>query len=203
MAVLDGDRVVRLVEKPKDQVSDLALVGVYLFDDNVFDAAKAHHAVVPRRARDHRCAAGHDRLRLSTSVRTSTPDGGWIPGRRTTCSRPTASSSTRSSRRIDGDVGAESTIEGRVVVESGAKVVRSQIRGPVIVGDGAPRSSTRTSVRTSRSATAAAIESSEVDHSILLPGARLAGVRRATDSILGRGAEVVRDERPHRARTAS
>ncbi len=39
MAVLEGDRVVRLVEKPREFVSDLALVGVYLFDDSILEAA--------------------------------------------------------------------------------------------------------------------------------------------------------------------
>ncbi len=39
MAVLEGDRVVRLVEKPTTYVSDLALVGVYLFDDSIVEAA--------------------------------------------------------------------------------------------------------------------------------------------------------------------
>jgi glucose-1-phosphate thymidylyltransferase len=96
------------------------------------------------------------------------------------------------SPRIDGDVGAESTIEGRVVVESGASVVRSQIRGPVIVGEGAHITDSVVGPYVAVG-DGCRIDSSEVDHSILLPGARLAGVRRATDSILGRGAEVVRD----------
>src|SRR5262249_8596617 len=40
VAVLEGDRVVRLVEKPRERVSDLALVGVYLFDDSILEAAE-------------------------------------------------------------------------------------------------------------------------------------------------------------------
>jgi glucose-1-phosphate thymidylyltransferase len=41
VAVLEGDRVVRLVEKPREHISDLALVGVYLFDDTVLEAVDA------------------------------------------------------------------------------------------------------------------------------------------------------------------
>src|SRR4029079_2402134 len=40
VAVLEGDHVVRLVEQPKEQISDLALVGVYLFDRTIVEAAK-------------------------------------------------------------------------------------------------------------------------------------------------------------------
>src|SRR5206468_9441576 len=40
VAVLEGDRVVKLVEKPREHISDLALVGVYLFDASVIEAAQ-------------------------------------------------------------------------------------------------------------------------------------------------------------------
>ena len=40
-------------------------------------------------------------------------------------------------RRIDGEVDAESQLDGRVVIEAGARLVRSHVRGPAIVGAGA------------------------------------------------------------------
>ena len=47
-------RVVRLVEKPAEPRTDLALVGVYMFTAAVHDAARAIEPSRARRARDHR-----------------------------------------------------------------------------------------------------------------------------------------------------
>ncbi len=191
VAVLDGNRVVRLVEKSKDQVSDLALVGVYLFDDNVFSAAKN----IKPSFRDELeiTDALQDMMDSGLEVRPHIHTGWWLDtGKKDDMLEANRVVLDTLDARIDGDVGSESTIEGRVVIESGAKVVRSQIRGPVIVGEGAEVSDSIVGPYVAVG-DGCRIESSEVDHSILLPGARLAGVRRATDSILGRGAVVARD----------
>src|SRR6266568_1025849 len=42
VAVIDDkNRIIRLVEKHKDPPSDLGIVGIYLFDEHVFEAARA------------------------------------------------------------------------------------------------------------------------------------------------------------------
>src|SRR3954467_6386247 len=41
VAELDGSKVVKLTEKPPEPKSGLALVGVYMFDEDLFEAAKA------------------------------------------------------------------------------------------------------------------------------------------------------------------
>ena len=40
VAEMDGEKVIRLVEKPKNPKSDLALVGIYFFTSSIFEAIK-------------------------------------------------------------------------------------------------------------------------------------------------------------------
>jgi glucose-1-phosphate thymidylyltransferase len=40
VAEINGDKVVNIIEKPKDPVSDYAVTGLYMFDNRVFDIVK-------------------------------------------------------------------------------------------------------------------------------------------------------------------
>jgi glucose-1-phosphate thymidylyltransferase len=101
---------------------------------------------------------------------------------------------------ILGRVDAESRVEGRVVIQAGASIVGSHVRGPAIIGE-------RTTVTSSYVGPYTAIGNdceivdSELDHSVVLEGSRITGVPRIVDSLIGKHVEVTRSgQRPHATR---
>ena len=95
-------------------------------------------------------------------------------------------------RRLDGTIDAESRIEGKVVVEEGAIIERSVIRGPAIIGRGArithayigPFTSIMNDV---------VIQDTEIEHSIVLEGSSLRDLaNRVIDSLIGRNVRIYR-----------
>jgi glucose-1-phosphate thymidylyltransferase len=179
--------VVRLVEKPEHPPSDLALVGVYLFDRRIHEAVRAIRPSARGEleitdAIQWLIDAGHP-------VRHEIVDGWWkdlgeldalLEGNRVVLEGIEP--------RIDGSVDAESVLQGRVVVEAGAQIVRSVVRGPAIIGPG-----TRVVDSFIGPFTAVAggcqIVGSEIEHSIVLADSAIHDIPRVADSLIGR--EVV------------
>jgi glucose-1-phosphate thymidylyltransferase len=190
VAELDGERVVRLVEKPKQPPSNLALVGVYLFDHHIFEAAAS---IQPSwRGELEITDAIQFMIDRGLTVRAHLHAGFWLDtGKKDDMLEANRVLLESLEARIDGEVDDESKIDGRVVIERGAKVVRSRITGPAVVGEHSVIVDSVVGASTAI-ADGCRIESSTVDHSILLTGSRIVGVDRVTDSILGREAEVVR-----------
>lgn len=198
VAELAGDgRVLRLVEKPEVPPSDLALVGVYLFD------ARIHEAVASITPSERGELEITDALQWLIDnghrVRSEILDGWWIDtGKLTPLLEANRLLLETIERRLDGDVDATSQIDGRVVVERGARVERSHIRGPVAVGAGTvivdsfvgPFSAIGRRCR---------IERSEVEHSVILDDSTVVGAGRIEDSLLGHRVEVTRSDRRPRA----
>jgi len=99
-------------------------------------------------------------------------------------------------RSIAGSVDENSRIDGRVVVQPGAEVVRSTVRGPAIIGEG-----TRIVDSYIGPFTAVyhdcLVDGSEVEHSVVLEHSRIVEAGRLIDSLIGRSVEVTRSaERP-------
>jgi glucose-1-phosphate thymidylyltransferase len=190
VAELDGDRVVRLVEKPSEPPSNLALVGVYMFGPAIFDAARA---LAP---------SARGELEITDAIQSLIDDEHRVESRLVTgwwkdtgqvedlleANRLVLESLVR---RIDGEL-IDARAEGRVVVESGARLERALVRGPTIVGPNAVVRDAYVGPYTSigRDVT---IERGEVEHSILLAGASLVDVGvRMEASLLGRNVRLAR-----------
>ena len=189
--------VVRLVEKPKDPPSDLALVGVYLFDPTIHEAVRA---IAPSARGELEITDAIQWLVSSgRPVRHEVLRGWWIDtGKKDPlleCNRLVLDVMTP---RTDGTVDAASQIQGRVVIEKGAKVSRSRIRGPVVIGADAIVEETYVGPYTSIGRGCRLVRS-EIEHSVVLDGSSIVGVTRITDSLIGRDVEVVRSEQQPRA----
>jgi glucose-1-phosphate thymidylyltransferase len=198
VAELDATgRVLRLIEKPDVPPSNLALVGVYLFDQQIHEAV-ASIKPSPRGELEITDAiqwlidAGH-------IVLSETLEGWWIDtGKLTPLLEANRLLLEGIQRRIDGGVDADSQLDGRVVVEAGARVVRSHIRGPAIIGAGSEVVDSFIGPF-SAIGPGCLIEHSEIEHSVLLGSARVVDAGRIEDSLLGYDVEVTRSARRPRA----
>ena len=136
VAELDADgRVLHLVEKPTVPPSDLALVGVYLFDRQIHEAVAA---IRPSARGELEITDAIQWLIDAGHVVLSEILGGWWidTGKLTPLLEANRLLLEVIGRRVDGEVDAASQLDGRVVVERGARIVRSHIRGPAIIGAG-------------------------------------------------------------------
>jgi glucose-1-phosphate thymidylyltransferase len=185
-----GGEVVRLVEKPAEPRSDLALVGVYLFTPLVHEAV----ASISPSARgeleitdaiqwliDHGHPVGHEVL-----------SGWWLDtGKKDPLLASNARVLETLEPRVDGDLQGSSRVEGRVVVEAGALLVDTHVRGPAIIGSGARLTNTYVGPFTAIGDSCEVLDS-EIEHSVVMPGSRIVGVPRLIDSLIGRDCVVTR-----------
>jgi glucose-1-phosphate thymidylyltransferase len=190
VAVLEGGRVVRLVEKPPAPPSDLALVGVYMFDHHVLDAARAIRPSA--RGELEITDAIQYLIDRGLQVRPHVIEGWWKDtGKLEDLLEANRIVLDTLDPRVEGVVEA-SEITGRVVVEPGARIVRSVVRGPAIIGRDAVVENAYVGPFTAIG-DGVTIRASEVEHSIILEGSSLTDVgARIESSLLGRGARVYR-----------
>ena len=184
---LRGDVVVSLQEKPLHPRSDLALVGVYLFDKNI------HRAVESIRP------SGRGELEITDAIQWLVDnkfrvvprriDGWWkdtgkledlLEANRILLEGAPDSASSNGKARID----SRSKLEGRVIFEEGVELVESTIRGPAIIGKNTKIIRSYIGPFTSISHDVL-VEDSELEHSILLESSTVKGIRRIQDSLIG------------------
>jgi glucose-1-phosphate thymidylyltransferase len=188
VAELDGGTVVRLVEKPKDPPSDMALVGVYMFTEAILEAARQ---IEP---------SWRDELEITDAIQRLIDGGsrveshavtGWWKdtGQLDDMLEANRLVLEDLERRVEGEL-AGSKVDGRVVIEGGARISGSVVRGPAIIGAGARITDSYVGPYTSIDRDVEVV-GSEVEHSILLSGASISHLgARMEASLLGRNVKL-------------
>jgi glucose-1-phosphate thymidylyltransferase len=197
VAELDEGRVSRLVEKPAEPATDLALVGVYMFTSSVFEAAKA---IEP---------SARGELEITDAIQHLVDTGrrvdphvvqGWWKDTGQVRDMLEANRLILDAleERNDGSV-TDSQIEGRVVIEPGAVLERATVRGPAIIGGGAVIRDAYIGPYTAI-AEDVLIEHAELEHSIVLSGATVRDLdARVEASLIGKNARIARSPTVPRA----
>jgi len=189
VAELRDGRVVRLVEKPKDPASNLALVGVYLFDKNIFEAV---NAIKP---------SGRGELEITDAIQYLVEKGftvvphlvsGWWKDTGKIEDILDANRLILESLegRCEGTVDAASRVNANVLIERGVVVTNSIIRGPAIIGEGTEIVDSYIGPFTSIQARCRII-GTEIEHSIVLEGTEIRDIgSRIDESLIGREVKI-------------
>lgn len=187
----DDGRIVRLVEKPKNPPSDLALVGIYMFDHNVF---KAVDAIRPSwRGEMEITDAIQWLVDNGYAVHPYVHHGWWIDtGKREDMLEANDLVLEEIDYKIEGYVDRDSQVGRRVTVQRGAEIINSVIRGPAIIGENTRIVNSYIGPFTSIYHDVL-VENSEIEHSMVLEKSQILNIEaRIQDSLIGRDVVITR-----------
>jgi glucose-1-phosphate thymidylyltransferase len=197
VAELDDGRVVALAEKPPEPKTNLALVGVYMFKSLIHDAARA---IKPSARGELEITDAIQHLvDTARRVEPHIVQGWWKDtGRLDDMLEANRLILDRLEHRIDGEL-IDSQVEGRVVVEAGARLERATVRGPAVIGAGARLTDCYIGPY-SAIGEGCTVQRAEIEHSILLAGSSVRHLDgRMESSLLGRNVTISRGDRQPKA----
>jgi glucose-1-phosphate thymidylyltransferase len=190
VAELDDGRVARLVEKPEEPQTNLALVGVYMFTASIFEAARA---IEP---------SWRGELEITDAIQTLVDGGrrvdphivhGWWKDTGQVQDMLEANRLILDDLmgQLDGEL-VDSRVEGRVVVAEGAVLERTTVRGPAIVGRGSRLTDAYIGPYTAIG-NDVTIEKAELEHSIVMSGSSISDLEyRIEASLIGKNVRIGR-----------
>jgi glucose-1-phosphate thymidylyltransferase len=187
--IRDG-KIIAVEEKPLHPRSSYAVAGIYLYDSSIFEAV---NNIPPSSRGELEISDAHQyMIRKGLKIGYAEITGWWKDtGKPTDLLEANRLVLDNITPAIRGEVDERSTVAGKVVIEKGARIVNSVIRGPAIIGEGClvedsyvgPFSSIGNNTT---------LKGSEVEYSIILRDCRVANVGiRLEGSILGNDVEIV------------
>jgi glucose-1-phosphate thymidylyltransferase len=192
IAELQDGRVTRLVEKPAEPKSDLALVGVYLFTPAVFESVKA---IAPStRGELEITDAIQHMIDRGLRVEPHTVTGWWKDtGKLEDMLEANRLILGTIERDVRGEV-VESTLEGPVQIGPGSRLERCTVRGPVVIGDGCRLTDAFIGPYSALS-DGVVVEQAEIENSIVLENSRICRLgARMADSLIGHDCVIAHSE---------
>ena len=194
VAVVSEGVVKQVLEKPKNPPSNLILVGVYIFDSNIFEAI------------EHIKPSYRGELEITDAIQYLIDKGykivpyiikGWWkdtgrPEDLLEANRVVMEYSIN--RNIEGEI-ISSVVVGRVVIGKGSKIIRSKIRGPVVIGENSIIENSFIGPFTSIGDNVA-VRNSEVEYSVIMENTRVLDIEgRVEESVIGRHAYLKKEHR--------
>jgi glucose-1-phosphate thymidylyltransferase len=182
--------VQRLVEKPRQPRSDLAVVGVYFFTAAIHEAVAAIEPSA--RGELEITDAIQWLLGKGADVRAREYEGFWKDAGQVDdaleCNRRLLSELRPS---VAGEVDDASDLRGRVVIEAGARIVRSRVVGPAIIGAGSLVEDSQIGPNVAVGP-GCVVRTTRLADSIVLDGASISGASGLRESLIGRSATIGR-----------
>ncbi|MEM2937166.1 MAG: glucose-1-phosphate thymidylyltransferase [Candidatus Bathyarchaeia archaeon] len=194
VATLDGKgNVVKLVEKPKEPISNLAIVGTYLFSNKIHKAIE--HIKPSWRGELEITDAIQEMINLGFKVKAEILNTWWLDtGKKDDILVANAKILDEYIKREIRGEAVNSTIEGRVKIEGGAKIINSTIRGPSIIGKNTRIENSFIGPYTSIGDNTQ-ITNSNIEYCVILENAIIKDVDRIEESLIGRNAKVTKNNR--------
>ncbi|HEX5323431.1 MAG TPA: glucose-1-phosphate thymidylyltransferase [Capsulimonadaceae bacterium] len=191
-------QVMHLEEKPPQPKTDLALVGVYMFDSNVFEAVKA----IKPSARGELEITEAIQYLIDTgyNVHSHIVDGYWKDtGKLEDMLEANRIVLDGLAPKIEGDIDSDSSVLGKVQVGRGTQIIHSVVRGPAVIGENCVIENAYIGPFTSIYYNCI-VKSSEIEHSIVLENSRVEDIHgRIEDSLIGKNVIVGRSDQKPRA----
>jgi glucose-1-phosphate thymidylyltransferase len=189
----DKGNIVRLEEKPKTPMGNLAIIGTYLFSNKVH---KAIARIKPSwRGELEITDAVQEMINMGFAVKAEILNSWWLDtGKKDDILSANAKILDEYIKRdVKGSV-TNSTVEGRVKIESEAKVTSSSVRGPCIIGKNALIEDSFIGPYTSVGDNSQ-ISNSHLEYCVIMENVIIKDVERLEESLIGKNAKVTRSQK--------
>ena len=194
IAQLDNKgNIVRLVEKPKTPMGNLAIIGTYLFSSKVHEAIER---IKPSwRGELEITDAIQEMINMGFSVKAEILNSWWLDtGKKDDILSANAKILDEYIQREITGIVTNSTIDGRVKVEAETQILNSTIRGPCVIGKNVLIENSFIGPYTSVGDNSK-INNSNIEYCVVQESVVIKDVERLADSLIGKNAKVTHNQR--------